>query len=106
MKRFYKNMILIILITGLIIPLLLEAKVFLANGIKIGEADQNSVIIWTRITKNKEFNRNGISFKKSSRIKSGKNGKTLDDTTVDGFHDKIVNSLMSRFGGRYREKKG
>ncbi len=32
--------------------------------------------------------------------------KTLDDTTVDGFHDKIVNSLMSRFGGRYREKKG
>jgi phenylalanyl-tRNA synthetase beta chain len=31
--------------------------------------------------------------------------KTLDDKTVDGFHDKIVNSLMSRFGGRYREGK-
>lgn len=29
--------------------------------------------------------------------------KTLDDETVDIFHDKIVNSLMSRFGGRYRE---
>jgi phenylalanyl-tRNA synthetase beta chain len=28
---------------------------------------------------------------------------TLDDETVDGFHQKIVDSLMSRFGGRYRE---
>ncbi len=28
---------------------------------------------------------------------------TLDDETVDGFHKKIVESLMSRFGGRYRE---
>jgi phenylalanyl-tRNA synthetase beta chain len=31
--------------------------------------------------------------------------KTLDDITVDGLHDKIVNALMSRFGGRYREGK-
>lgn len=31
--------------------------------------------------------------------------KTLDDETVDGFHTKIVDSLMSRFGGRYREGK-
>ena len=31
--------------------------------------------------------------------------KTLDDKTVDGFHQKIVDSLMSRFGGRYREGK-
>jgi phenylalanyl-tRNA synthetase beta chain len=31
--------------------------------------------------------------------------KTLNDETVDGFHDKIVNSLMSGFGGRYREGK-
>jgi len=28
---------------------------------------------------------------------------TLDDETVDRFHKKIVHSLMSRFGGRYRE---
>ena len=28
---------------------------------------------------------------------------TLDDETVDGFHKKIVDSLMTRFGGRYRE---
>ncbi len=28
---------------------------------------------------------------------------TLDDETVDRFHEKIVNSLMSDFGGRYRE---
>jgi phenylalanyl-tRNA synthetase beta chain len=31
--------------------------------------------------------------------------KTLDDATVDGFHDKIVHSLMSNFAGRYREGK-
>ncbi len=30
--------------------------------------------------------------------------KTLDDETVDKFHETIVNSLMSRFQGRYREK--
>jgi phenylalanyl-tRNA synthetase beta chain len=29
--------------------------------------------------------------------------KTLDDATVDGFHKKIVNALMTRFGGRYRQ---
>ncbi|MCL7487474.1 MAG: phenylalanine--tRNA ligase subunit beta [Desulfobulbaceae bacterium] len=29
--------------------------------------------------------------------------QTLDDETVDILHDKIVNTLMSRFGGRYRE---
>ncbi len=31
--------------------------------------------------------------------------KTLDDETVNGFHEKIVSSLMSRFGGRYRDGK-
>ncbi|MHB8811559.1 MAG: phenylalanine--tRNA ligase subunit beta-related protein, partial [Desulfobulbaceae bacterium] len=29
--------------------------------------------------------------------------KTLDDETVDRVHEKIVNTLMSRFGGRYRD---
>ncbi len=29
--------------------------------------------------------------------------KTLNDEIVDGYHKKIVDSLMSRFGGRYRE---
>jgi phenylalanyl-tRNA synthetase beta chain len=29
--------------------------------------------------------------------------QTLDDETVDIFHDKIVNTLMTRFDGRYRE---
>jgi phenylalanyl-tRNA synthetase beta chain len=29
--------------------------------------------------------------------------RTLDDETVDIVHEKIVNTLMSRFGGRYRE---
>ncbi len=31
--------------------------------------------------------------------------KTLDDETVDAFHEKIVHSLMTGFGGRYREGK-
>jgi phenylalanyl-tRNA synthetase beta chain len=29
--------------------------------------------------------------------------KTLDDVTVDKIHEKIVNTLMSAFNGRYRE---
>ena len=29
--------------------------------------------------------------------------QTLDDETVDIFHDKIVNTLMTRFDGKYRE---
>ncbi|MCW5206811.1 hypothetical protein VU08_07785, partial [Desulfobulbus sp. F5] len=30
---------------------------------------------------------------------------TLDDEMVNSLHEKIVSSLMSRFGGRYREIK-
>ena len=30
---------------------------------------------------------------------------TLDDETVNGFHEKIVSSLISRFGGQYRDGK-
>jgi phenylalanyl-tRNA synthetase beta chain len=33
------------------------------------------------------------------------NEGTLDDARVDSLHEQIVNSLMSRFGGRYREGK-
>ena len=29
--------------------------------------------------------------------------QTLNDETVDSFHEKIVNSLMSEYGGRYRQ---
>jgi len=29
--------------------------------------------------------------------------KTLDDVTVDKIHEKIVQYLMTEFGGRYRE---
>jgi len=29
--------------------------------------------------------------------------KTLDDVTVDNIHEKIVQYLMTEFGGRYRE---
>lgn len=31
--------------------------------------------------------------------------RTLDDETVNGFHEKIVSSLISRFGGQYRDGK-
>jgi phenylalanyl-tRNA synthetase beta chain len=30
---------------------------------------------------------------------------TLDDETVNGFHERIVSSLISRFGGQYRDGK-
>ena len=33
-----------------------HAEVFQANGIKIGEVDQNSALIWTRLTLNKQAN--------------------------------------------------
>jgi len=34
----------------------------MANGIKIGEVDQDSAIIWTRLTKHKDRNMNGLAF--------------------------------------------
>ena len=40
-------------------------KLHMANGIKIGEVDSDSAIIWTRLTKNPERNTDGVAFPKS-----------------------------------------
>lgn len=56
-----------------------EEKLYLANGIKIGEVAHNSAIIWTRITKFEKMNINGIPFPKPpERHDNGELGN-LDD---------------------------
>jgi len=69
-----------------------SAEVYQANGIRIGEVDQHSALVWTRLTRVPEPNRNGARFiipaKEKKRKKSQKvlsmaqqlpPGKTLDD---------------------------
>ena len=55
-----------------------------ANGIKIGEVDQNSAIVWTRLTRDPAIHLDGLKFL-PSKNKTGPaeaqlpEGKTLDD---------------------------
>lgn len=62
-----------------------HAEVFQANGIKIGEVDQNSALIWTRLTLNEQANIGGTGFirpKKSGLPNMAEQlpkGKTLAD---------------------------
>ncbi len=62
-----------------------HAQVFQANGIKIGEVDQNSALIWTRLTLNEQANIAGAGFirpKKSGLPNTAEQlpeGKTLAD---------------------------
>ena len=62
-----------------------HAQVFQANGIKIGEVDQNSAFIWTRLTLNEQANDTGAAFirrKKSGLPNTAEQlpkDKTLDD---------------------------
>ncbi|NCF13496.1 MAG: hypothetical protein GWP68_08985, partial [Verrucomicrobiaceae bacterium] len=62
-----------------------RAEVFQANGIKIGEVDQNSAFIWTRLTLNEQANKAGAAFirpKKPGLPNTAEQlpkGKTLDD---------------------------
>lgn len=63
-----------------------SAEVYLGNGMKIGEVDQESAIIWTRLTRTEELNRDGATFipakkkrAKPSMAKQLPEGKTLDD---------------------------
>jgi alkaline phosphatase D len=63
------------------------AEVYFANGMKIGEVDQDSAILWTRLTRTADLNRDGAKF---VQIKKNKRkakppmadqlpaGKTLD----------------------------
>ena len=81
----------------LIVPCLLQGsflwgKVYQANGIKIGEATQDSAIIWTRLTKNPSANTNGEKFPKVSKEAAQiPKGKTLEDMegAVPGAKGKV-----------------
>lgn len=62
---------------------------FLANGVKIGELTSNSVIIWTRLTQNKEVKSGGVSFTgKSGKQKKGKQkeGKPQDPKALKKYY--------------------
>jgi alkaline phosphatase D len=52
-------------------------NVYMANGIKIGEVNQNSAIVWTRLTKHKERNIDGLAF--TLRSEGVPEGHVLDD---------------------------
>ena len=60
------------------------AETYFANGIKIGEVDQDSAIIWTRLTKEPAINLNGAPFKEVGKhpvpaSRQLPEGKTLGD---------------------------
>jgi len=70
----------------------LGGKVYQANGIKIGEATQDSAIIWTRLTKNPSANTNGEKFPKVSKeAEQIPRGKKLGDMegAVPGTEGKV-----------------
>ena len=52
----------IFFMTGLLFVIRASAEVHFANGIKIGEVDQDSAIIWTRLTRNPSLNAEGAAF--------------------------------------------
>lgn len=83
------------------------AAVYQANGIKIGEVDQDSARIWTRLTRNAELNINGTAFPKVK----GKDreltleqqipaGKTLDemDGAVPGMAGEVQLTYQAEGG--------
>ncbi len=50
---------------------------FMANGIKIGEVDQNSAIVWMRLTKDETYRLDGATWEKDDEAVPA--GKTLGD---------------------------
>ncbi|MCS5610764.1 MAG: alkaline phosphatase D family protein, partial [Candidatus Poribacteria bacterium] len=62
MKQFCRLLIGIIIVLSLVGHEVLSAKVYQANGIKIGEVTSSTAIIWTRLTKFSERNVDGVPF--------------------------------------------
>jgi len=54
--------ILLLVACGLIIHAAASPSVHMANGIKIGEVDSSSAIVWTRLTEHAERNVDGRPF--------------------------------------------
>lgn len=55
-----------------------ESRVYMANGFKIGEVDQDSAIVWTRLTRNPELNFQGTPFDENDGL-AGQGLENLDD---------------------------
>lgn len=64
MKRF---VCLAVTLGGLIVSQA-TAEVFMANGIKIGEVDANSAMVWTRLTRSAEMKGDGNEFPKDEKL--------------------------------------
>lgn len=91
---------------GLFVVTAISAEVYFANGIKIGEVDQDSAIIWTRLTREPALNINGAKFLKGSKEVSPASkqlpaGKALADMegAVPGVPGKVRLSWRTE-GGR------
>ncbi|MBK1879717.1 alkaline phosphatase D family protein [Pelagicoccus mobilis] len=56
----------------------IKAEVFLANGIKIGEVDSNSAIVWTRLTQFSDRNLKGLSWGDNESLPAGKSLEEME----------------------------
>jgi len=97
---------LITFMLGLFVVTAISAETYFANGIKIGEVDQDSAIIWTRLTQEPALNINGAKFLKVKKhvVPASKQlpaGKTLADMegAVPGVRGKVRLSWRTE-GGR------
>ncbi len=71
------------------------APVHMANGIKIGEVDSTSAIIWTRLTKRPERNVNGVPF--PAHPTQSKNKDTIKPARFDNL-EKMEGSAAGTTG--------
>lgn len=67
----------VVLLVGVGLVAAEKTGVHMANGIKIGEARQDSAIVWTRLTRNPERNISGLAFTEERTTVPA--GRTLDD---------------------------
>ncbi|MEE9368820.1 MAG: alkaline phosphatase D family protein [Pontiella sp.] len=92
-------------VLGLLVVSGVSAETYFANGIKIGEVDQDSAIIWTRLTKNPMLNLDGAEFLEPENhvvpaSKQLPEGMTLDDMegAVPGAAGKVRITWQSKDG--------
>src|SRR3989304_1251154 len=60
-----------------------DAAVFMANGIKIGEVTQTSAILWTRLTQQPERNHAGFAFPELKRKDNPTEAKQLQGHALE-----------------------
>lgn len=83
--------------------MLIASQVFMANGIKIGEVDQHSAIIWTRLTKYKERNLDGQAFDpKLKREDQRFDDLDLMEAAVPGVEGEVKVTIWEAFDSGLR----